>query len=281
VFLPAGYVHRASEPLPVHDYFKAWCREMLRDRPCVTCGKTARAFRHIPAGMVLCIDCANAEAADIERQAKERGDGSRKTFESRLMRCGLLHQERILRDLDLHLDDPTSVATGWVREALKVPSAKARHAASVAVVNRYLDAVSRGTLVLSGPPGTGKSTCAAFAAWRTHGCYLPREKWSSIAPWDLDEIQWIRQLGGVVVLDEVCVMNGKDLVDRQGAVEVCGLLVKGRHAANLPTIVTTNADREDFFEAYGALGEAIFRRANVDLGGASVGGGFVDVGAKA
>lgn len=249
-------------------------RDMLpktERRPCAMCTETPLAFPFIRPEDVLCPRCADAEGDVIAKERAKRTTNEQqdeRAFRGKLRRSGLESQTRIVDDLGITRDGDV---------ALAVPQQGARWRDAAEAVLRYLGAARSGTLALSGPSGTGKSTCAAYAAWRTGGLYLPRERWSGIPPWDSELIIWYGQHGGVLVLDEVCLISGRgEAADRDAQRDIIGSIVKARHAREAATIITTNATEEEFLSTYGTLGEALWRRAQTDLAGNPAGGGWVE-----
>lgn len=129
------------------------------------------------------------------------------------------------------------------RVALESLAPDAAATEALTAVRRFVAEKRRhGTLVLSGSPGTGKSTAAASAIW-TPG---RRGRWTNAGslPWREDDLE---ELAGVelLVLDEV----GGFRAAADGALQRLGWLLCRRHELLRLTICTTNWDQAQWARA--------------------------------
>lgn len=243
---------------------------VVKGAKCVRCGApVAWMFeRLVGSDVCLCAKCTPPKAA--------ADDGTdRQAVADRLRRAGLAKEKAILRALGI---TPKTLDG-------KLEAKERRLVVAVTTVRRYLETQAvRRTLVLTGPPQIGKSTAAAFAAWTTRGVYLTRAAWSDLPVRykgrDPDDaaLATYRTLGGVVVLDDVMTVNRNGGAgDSEGQVEAVFQITTARHAAELPTILTTQATEAEIVSAYGSRGEAILERARAgrNLAGDPEGGGVV------
>lgn len=239
-----------------------------RDAPCSRCDTGIVPV--ILASMVgdprcLCEGCSRQtqpRAARLEDVTRAQADA----FARRLDRTNLQHQPRIVAALRLTPEDPDpEVVQGH------------RWRPTLAACTTYRVKAPPGSLmVLSGPSQAGKSTSSALLAWQTHGRYLPREQWTRLNRYgDTSELDWLLGRPGVVVLDEVCLTGPRGVVDNNHDMAVVDLVVKGRHARKLGTVLTTNATEAEFLEFYGNVAKAVWART-MDLTGEVVGAGWVD-----
>lgn len=232
---------------------------------CFKCGApVAYVFRWAEkTEACLCEQCTPVDAwttvTDVAR---------REVFIRRLNRSGLSRQPRIVEALGLSSSEPDPERLSGETD----PWRRAEEAVSALV-----SAPPGALLVLSGPSGTGKSTCSAKGSYDTHGRYQAREDWTRLKRYqDTSEIDWLQDHPGVVVLDEVCsvLANGRTM-DNSHDMAVVDVLAKGRFARKRSTIITTNACEEDWLELYGTLAQAIWTRST-DMTGELAAGGFVD-----
>lgn len=244
---------------------------LARDVPCSRC--ESGIVPVILASMVGGPECVCPGCAEVLQRAKapRPEDVRAEAFARRLRRANLERQQRIVAALGLTADEPDpEVVQGarWRSTMAACTTFRARHCR---------DGRPTGALmVLAGPSGVGKSTCAARLSYDTHGRFLPREEWTRLRRYDdTSELDWLLQHGGVVVLDEVCLMAGAGSVDNRHDIAVVDTLVKGRHARGLNTVLTTNATYQEFVDHYGVTAKAIWRRS-MDLAGEVVGAGWVD-----
>jgi len=142
-------------------------------------------------------------------------------------------------------------------------------------VTRYLDARPQGVLVLSGSNGTGKSTAAGFAAWRSKGRFVPRSEWIKLTTWEKDEadIHALVYQYGVLVLDEV--LQSTSFGDSTETMRVLNIVCTERHDNHRATILTTRSTKEMFFDR---LGNDILDRSREFA--SSGGSGFVEANGK-
>jgi DNA replication protein DnaC len=116
---------------------------------------------------------------------------------------------------------------------------------------RAVTALSRSqrrVLVLSGPPGTGKSIAACSALWdASAGRYVRADRYAQLArSWDkLDEkIADLVNTSQLLVVDDV----GEEPAKERHYIE---RLLSERYDRDVTTIITTNLDATQFAKAYG------------------------------
>jgi len=222
----------------------------------------------------LCHDCAADSRAVREGEQREADAGGVKRAQfirQKLERTGLADRKRMIEALKIGTEHPGGVlkAQGRYRKAAE------------AVLEYLASELGQGTLIIGGPTGSGKSTAAALAAWRTGGRFIPRSSWRSFpvrAQGGAQELRFLAALPGVMVLDDcLAVAKNGDPADSDWEAEVIWALVGDRHEAGRPTVLTTQASDHEIRNSYGTRGEAIVRRAMAgatDLTGKQIAGGF-------
>ena len=234
---------------------------------CVKCGQLTRMFKVlVDEPECLCSECADKHAHRTKQPVNTEW------FERRLRSANLHDQKRIVDTLRItpQVPDPN----------LHRP--EARYVVAIGAAIKMMRHPKPGTLILSGYSGSGKSTAAAWAAWTSHGIFLPRSKWTQLpirTGKDQSELTWISRHGGVVVLDDCLhVKPGGDPGDSEWEAEVIFRVTQERHESGFATILTTQADRREIETTYGTRGEALTRRSSdgQDLEGHPDSGGWVD-----
>lgn len=152
---------------------------------------------------------------------------------------------------------------------------------AVIATEKWLQNKHHGVLVLSGPSGLGKTTCAVDAVMKTKGRFISREEWTHLgAGWEIDHvgIRAIIEVRGVVAIDEALVMGAKKPTETDREQEALFRIVRARHDARRGTMLTTQLSRADVERGYAERGEAIARRAAEGLiDGELVDGGWIEV----
>lgn len=120
-------------------------------------------------------------------------------------------------------------------------------------LEKYVSASLRGLVVLSGDNGVGKSTAAAWCAYRASqgaGRFLGRAKWMSMTTWGEGgkEVEGLIQYPGVVVFDEVCASGAGDPV---ASIRIVTTVACQRHDQGKGTVLTTRASKQIFDQTYG------------------------------
>jgi DNA replication protein DnaC len=236
---------------------------------CVKCGQLTRMFKVlVDEPECLCLECANKGL----QHAHSNQRVNHEWFARRLKSAGLADQTRIVETLRITAEVPDP----------NIHRPEARYVVAIGAAIKMLRHPKPGTLILSGYSGSGKSTAAAWAAWTSHGIFLPRSKWTQLpirTGRDQSELTWISRHGGVVVLDDCLhVKPGGDPGDSEWEAEVIFRITQERHESGFATILTTQADRREIETSYGTRGEALTRRAadGQDLTGHPNSGGWVD-----
>lgn len=234
---------------------------------CIKCGQLTRMFKVlVDQPECLCLECADKSAYRTKRRVDT------KWFERRLQAANLHEQKRIIETLRItpEVPDPNLYRPG------------PQYVVAIGAVIRMLRHPKPGTLILSGYSGSGKSTAAGWAAWSSHGLFLPRARWSQLparSGRDQSELTWVCRHGGIVVLDDCLhVRPGGDPGDSEWENEVLFRVTQERHESGHATILTTQADRREVEVAYGTRGEALIRRSQdgADLEGHPDSGGWVE-----
>lgn len=229
----------------------------LTRAPCPRCGRKVSIFKAIaPRDDWCCTDC-EPEPVDEDEDA----------YRTKLRRRGLEDQVHSINALQLGPGvDRAPFARGKYRYA--------NRAAEILVGAR-----PKGTLVLSGASGLGKTTAAVAAVWNLPGKFVPRERWCGLTGWDPNTEEEMRALiinRGIIVLDEAFVMGLSKPAETQRELEVLFRIVRARHDAGRGTILTTQLSQEDVLKHYHERGEAIVRRANDGfVDDAPVSGGWI------
>lgn len=240
---------------------------MLETRVCPKCGADFDMIKWAPKD-VPCVSCSDHTPQEDPRDPYVHAE--------RLRMRGVLDQR--------HARDAIGLEAG-VDPVLRTEPPYEYAAKSI---KAYLAAPERWTLVLSGKSGLGKSVAAVYAAWVSAGVFLDRPSWTRLGALERDVVarnslhaqeKAIAARPSLVVLDDVfAIERGGKPGDDKWSSEVVWRIVLERHAAQRPTILTTNASAEALELAYGTKGKAILERARAGHNekGAPWKGGFVE-----
>lgn len=138
---------------------------------------------------------------------------------------------------------------GWPKRALEAAQAADASKPAVARVTDW-DTTSESVLVLSGPPGCGKTTAAAhWAISRGHEPqFLRATTFAASSRYDHEQrSQWLD--AGALVLDDL----GSEYADTKGNFLVdFDELIDTFYGDKRPLLITTNCRNEDFKSRYGS-----------------------------
>ena len=209
---------------------------IVRDVKCDTCGADVPIY----FGFLMeregcfCRPCAEKNDALVEDWGESENEKIRE-FNAKLDRIGI--PVSIRRGLDMTYKNQDVEIGGKLGESLL----------------KYVSEAVRGLVVLSGDNGVGKSTAAAWCAYRASqgaGRFLGRAKWMSMTTWGEsgEEVQDLIQFPGVVVFDEVCASGAGD---PPASIRIVTTVACQRHDMGRGTVLTTRANKQMFDQVYG------------------------------
>lgn len=222
---------------------------------CVECGEPSYPMAELAgAPEDLCYGCAGhlqrAAEAEPKRAAAVASNGA--WLAARLAQTGLADMAAVVKRLGITPEN----------QAGKEPPAGGKCKKAVLAVRAYLDQPQHRPMFLAGGTGTGKTTAAAWAVWKTDGVFLPPLVWRSV-PRDkvLESLGHVIRRTGCVVIDNALDVNGNEARDNRGHLEVLAEVCRARDEARRPTIITTQSSAMQIAKAYDETAKALIRRA--------------------
>jgi hypothetical protein len=236
--------------------------KLITRAPCVECGEESVDIMIGWEGSKFCL-CPNHKSVAMQNEAyfdtfKDETQNSNDSdrFKRRMIRCGLTESIMDAIGLSSNNTDPD----------LDTRTDAARR------VKTFNSQLKQGVLVLSGFNGVGKSVAAGWASWKSRGRFMPRSEWGHLTTWerDADEILDLREGSGVLVFDEV--LGRSEGGDSKEAMKVVDLIACERHDRRRATIITTRANKNEFYRAFN--NDMLDRSREFSLVGGS---GFIEV----